>query len=978
MSESNDPFDRFPEMRPIRSIPPLTRVSGIGTTLIGDRDTDAETGTYVKTLAVTVFFVPLLALGAYRVADAPSGGWYFLGKVPLSGLARLWNMLLLLALLAVGGLVGWNAYTHTPEYKAGRQLAQAQQLLAEDRVAEAAAIYRDLILGNTSRAAEARDKLKGLIETPRGSLEQTAAVFKVAVELHQLNRSVVPDLYQRGATQAQAHADDEPAGALALLESVAPLAPPRADVLAVRRRLLERLLAQDPQNAELASRLAVACSEQGDEARCEAVLVPFADRLGALEGAAILGHIYARKRLYDKAVALLEPYLDAHLPRLHAAEKKFKDATAGLPQRVLEQLKAGTATDFDYQRYHASNMHEQQAMIQAYLLRKLQEDPAARAAERELEGQRRAVSVALDLGMVLIERAQTLADGAARRKDLEKAEKTFLAIKDQGAPDHDYRLYLGRINYWLGKPGEGRKLFDELLERNNRDSKTLFAVAHALREVGEVSAARDLIEEAYNHEGNTPQRQTLALSRAIIHRDLDDRIAWLAKADPESVEVRALLSSARGQKAEQEGKDAEAVGHYRAALAAYASMPEETATLNNSAMAHLALYRLTAEARQLDDAMTKLEKAAALRPDDTIVLRNASSLLLPNAIRDLMGKDLDLKILKSAADLELLAFLYRNRDGKADYVARLRKHPAARKACTYCDKLMVLSPKQAYPYGQLAHLYGWTRDTEGLRGVWGRLKGVELDLADHNKELLDTFTGNKDSKNLEDLRNALKRTGAILAEARKTGGATLAAAASSHIQAVLHGESLPPATDLPVPNADALVRLAEEAHAAAPSQATAELLFSTLAYRAHHTLAGQGGAYGALAKRTQRSLGSSVLTYVLARPGPLCDKALANADVQRGITLQIDQLKAFPDDVSPATWAWLRAAHPQEAARVAKTLLADPLAQLQRSIGQALSPLGSGTILDGYLTLRLSGKEAEAAAVFKRAAAQGVPLPEEN
>src|SRR5436190_20370320 len=88
-------FERFPEMKPINSPPSLSTINGLGLMAYGGRDHDPETGTYVKTHCLVILFIPILALGAYRVADAPGGGWYFLGKVPPSGVARLRNWLVL-------------------------------------------------------------------------------------------------------------------------------------------------------------------------------------------------------------------------------------------------------------------------------------------------------------------------------------------------------------------------------------------------------------------------------------------------------------------------------------------------------------------------------------------------------------------------------------------------------------------------------------------------------------------------------------------------------------------------------------------------------------------------------------------------------------------------------------------------------------------------------------------------------------------
>ena len=49
-------------LRPVQSPPTLWTVNGCGLTAYGARDHDPETGTYVKTQCLSVFFVPVLAL----------------------------------------------------------------------------------------------------------------------------------------------------------------------------------------------------------------------------------------------------------------------------------------------------------------------------------------------------------------------------------------------------------------------------------------------------------------------------------------------------------------------------------------------------------------------------------------------------------------------------------------------------------------------------------------------------------------------------------------------------------------------------------------------------------------------------------------------------------------------------------------------------------------------------------------------------
>jgi hypothetical protein len=70
--------DRFPDMTPLSSPPVLFTMDGVGTTVYGHRDYDTKTQTYVKTMYFCVVFIPVVALRAYRVADAENG-WYSWG-----------------------------------------------------------------------------------------------------------------------------------------------------------------------------------------------------------------------------------------------------------------------------------------------------------------------------------------------------------------------------------------------------------------------------------------------------------------------------------------------------------------------------------------------------------------------------------------------------------------------------------------------------------------------------------------------------------------------------------------------------------------------------------------------------------------------------------------------------------------------------------------------------------------------------------
>ncbi len=112
--------------RPIDSPPGLGTLNGFGFSVYGERDRHPN-GTYVKTRFLTALFVPLLPLDAYRVADGEDGGWYFLGKVPLTPLHAWWRKLLAVGLVLA--VLGWglSSYFDSEGYRLKQAIAAAQE-----------------------------------------------------------------------------------------------------------------------------------------------------------------------------------------------------------------------------------------------------------------------------------------------------------------------------------------------------------------------------------------------------------------------------------------------------------------------------------------------------------------------------------------------------------------------------------------------------------------------------------------------------------------------------------------------------------------------------------------------------------------------------------------------------------------------------------------------------------------------------------
>jgi tetratricopeptide (TPR) repeat protein len=959
---------KFPDLQ-IGRKPGLGSFNGLGMTLIGRRDYDHETGTYVATHCFTFLFIPIIALGAYRVADAPTGGWYCLGKVPLSRFARGWNVFLVLAIFGLIGGIWWNHHTGTPEYAAGKKLREADAAAAAGQGGQAARLCREVIDGNTPKAEEAKTKLRGLITDPPGPPSEAAAVYAVAVELHRENRCPVADLFDKGKALAVKHADADPAAALALLEVIAPFAPDAEAELALRRDLLERLHAKSPDDPDVASKLAAVYEAKSELAKCEKLLAPFGKRLGTRDGAAILGRIYAARGEHDKAYDLLRPFVDARLPQLRTAEQNMAGLFKAAQQRVIDSLRSGNAPGFDYARHKASNQDQKEAMVDDYIAAQMRNDPALREALKQRIAQREVVGAALDLGLVQVQRAQGMPE-PGRTDELKAAEQTFLSVRGFAGEDPLYRITLGQVYHWLGRPADGKKLFDEFLASRNHSAEAVVQVAGALREVGDHSGARKLAEDAYARQTDATAKQQVAVFRALVPIDLDDKILWLSRSSPDDSFVQAALATARGYKAEQDGKDDQAADQFRRAIDVYGRMPETSSTLNNSALSYLALYQVTLDRAELTRGMDRLDRAIALDPSNSITLSNGMTALLTSTLRDVVGTEVDLKAIKGGASWDLLPYLYRTPAERAALHDRFAAHPGTVKARGYAEKLMTLAPKREESYATLAGIAAQARDLAALKAVLARVERTELDLADQEQKQKDYLSGAADAKKLDEQKKRAARAEAALAAARPLKGRTFAVAVGRYVSARQAGWIYGEPAD-----ADELVKLAEEAHAAAPSAGSESTLESALLFRAHLALIKESPEYAKAAERTRRSVGNWLVYHVLSSDGPLRAKAAANPDVKRLAEVQVEDFRRDPDGSGPGTWVLLRAVLPAEADAVAKKHKADERERVNQQISRKLHPdSATGALTESWM-LMLEGKDAEAKKVLAAVAAKGIPMP---
>jgi len=845
---------KFPKMTPTKSPPALMRLNGCGVGMYGKRDLDAETRSYVSTWCISILFAPVFCLRAYRVAPASANSWYFLGREPLSSLAKWWNASILAGALAMVGVVQFQNYISTPEYRAKRQMAQAAELASRGELANAARTYKNLALQHTPEAAHAVSADEDLLQNKIDSapLDQATGVIEACGELSHHDFAIpAQEIVDKGLKIAAARGDADPAGAVQLLDQLRSLVSDTRAIDDRRLALLTQWAAKEPQNLDAVAPLAMLLSDKGDSAGAKKLLMPVKDNLGDGEGARVLGMILAREGDLDGSYKLLWPYVKTRLADLHQAEQAFEETAKTLSDRALQKLRNHEGPDAFYTRHDAAATEdEKQRLVDDYISAQMKDDPAYARSQAELVKQAAVVPVAMELGIVMLNQAQSQPDQSRRNAELQSAEDVFLAIGGVASDSDTYRLSLGQVYYWLGKQAEGRKLFDEYLVSKARSFNSLLELAGQYRQLGSDVEARAMGEEAYSKAGTSQERFGAANFRSLCPKDLDDKIAWLRKCDPADANVKASLSEAKGNKAMEEGDDQQAAQDFQSAIDAYASMPRTAGTVNDAAIAYCGLFQANGDRASLDRGIDYFQQAVDLSPSDTVLIFNAASTILDGAIQDVIGDSIDLRALHAPADMSTLSSLYKDATSRAAVVAKLKSHPGTVRALSYLQKLMVIAPKRIESYQTVYQVAAFAHDEDALRALEQHLKAAGLDSSEQLADAKSAISGEKDQKNVKLMETYLAKENVTLAAVRSRGDRTTAAAIDSVVATMLSLDATNGGQD-----ADQIVNLAQEAERISPSGRATGLINAALFNRAVKRLRKSDPGFDAFAAKFARQMG---------------------------------------------------------------------------------------------------------------------------
>lgn len=958
---------------PIEKAPSQSTFNGIGTRLYGQSYLSGSNELYTKVLYFTILYIPILAFGRY-LAHKYEGNEYILGKGKLSNISKAWNFIVTLALVGSLSFVMYQKHTTSPEYIAKTQYEESLELI-EERQFEAAINQLKLVYrGGTSYTSLATEKLDSLMATDflnQLTPEETLTVVKNATSLTLL--------FPKRLESYEVYYDK--------FESMNPLvASSFADLIvsntqdetkiqlyeSKNHRLLETIYRDNKNSFAIAQKYAVLEERLNRCAACIEILEPHTEQLGTSEGARILGQAYAQQRKINEAYALLSPYVEIHIKNYHSSEEQYNQALQKVWEDTIEYLNSGNAPASFYTKYDNASEQEQGQMVDDFYIKRRDSSAIVAAAEKQYLESTGVVPVALDLGMVLLNRASMESDNDSRNSLLQQAESTFLSVKNYAGDSDEFQLYLGQVYYWLGKEESGDALFAELLEKYQRSHNVLISLSSTLRDLGAFSKAQEYALEAYESATELSDKQSYAQTLALLADDTDKKIEWLSKADQSNAYVKGDLLTSKGNKASSDNKNAKALDYYQQAIEVYKKIPESSVQFNNIALIYMSKYRISFDQKDFDSALLNLDKAVALSPEDSIVLSNAASQHLSNAYTDLLSPFIDFKALEYSPSLSQFGFLYKDQQGKDVFRKQLRKHSSFNKAMSYMEKAMLLAPKNVTILDDLTTVYSFMDDEKSLEKLVSRFKNVELDLkAMETDQQNYREQVNKEEKiaSREQQITSMEKRAALLGNKQNTVNQSILQSYIYSVKSDLYsyGKSY---------DADALLAVTRNNVTKRPSARTYSNLESAIVHKLLEQATTEIDGFKEFYS-TYNNISSDIGVFCMSLSNnPEFKSMVANSRIGKEyISLISASVNRFPDFPNIYDWKTLKELGHQSADSVAKTLAENVRSEYIDQLTYKRNVNKEYIAYHKMLKQELIGNDAAAKKIYEDAVSAGAILP---
>lgn len=879
---------------------------------------------------------------------------------------------------ALGGLGGYQ-YLKSDGYVNGKVLSQADAAFEAGELTTAMSLYKELIDNSDTYRQRAGTKVRKIVSPATlktASTDEFAGALEVFTSFDVTPiRNLSDEVYELAISRIkESDIDTNDANANAdihkLLHAAGQLNEEGEDLSELDLKLVNLINAADPQNLEAAAELAQIYYLGEDLEKAKSVLMPVRDNLTDSEGARTLGQIFIAEGNNNEAYPLLSAYTSGRLKTLQIAEAEFFELQTELWDAQFNQLNAGSGPKSFYDELDTMSDAEQQLFVNEYIVEKLEANATYQAKFESYREAAAIVPVVMDFGILQLRTAEAETSVDARNAELKSAEETFLSIRNIVGDDDEYKLYLGQVYFWLGKQDDGQALFDEILASNGRSAEALLAVSSTLRNLGKVGDAGDLAQEAYDASTSDQIRYEAAIILQVMAVDSDDRIMWLERADPNSPYVQANLKEAQGHLAAEKGDTKAAEKLYREAIRYAETLPEHSTNFNNTALTYFALHRVNGDIATYQNGVELMSKAVDLSPENGILMGNASSTLITNALYETVGDEIDYAYLQTLPSISDISYHYTNAEEKDVLREKVKAHSDFQKGVSYLERAVLLSPNSAMNYLNLSGIYFFLDDDEAMSDLADKMANNKIDISALTQSNVSYVKG---EDRTEELRK-LKEREAYFVErlsARNLGKATKSALHAKLVgvlqRQIGYGES------------DAISKALEQAEQAVSLSASTyadSTLSDILLTQASIEAAREFPRYNDARERSLRNLSDATLVALwIGQDDEVADWLKSNTYVKRAIAIEVAEVNKFPKGIGAADWALLKAGQRGEAELLVENMVQSELMAAMHRIALIAGPMSGETLARDHWNRAVRGQPGIDPAKLAEAEKLGLYVP---
>ena len=894
---------------------------------------------------------------------------YILGKEPVSGFCKGYNMLAILAALGLFGFTGWKSYTSSPTYLSGKQMKAAEAALASKDYPDAADKFLEIIDKRWPDQREANDQMIATFEEGLRSDKAEDVAGLIALAPRTDNKKLVESSIKGGKRSIDRFESTDLMGTVSILKELRKLVPLDNELLAKRTTILEKVVVEKPDNIEAKTELAEVYYDGASYAKAAALLEPVQAKLEPDDrGTLFLGKSLSELGRYSDAIPLLKAYVEPKMKALRAAESKYNRESERAYKTAFTKLDNGSGPESFYTRLDAASEAEQGLIVSNQVNSMMEKDRRYMKSIEDFQKANEVVPHAFDLGLAQLFNARTLSPGDEQKTGFEEAEKTFLSFQTSAGESDEYRLFLGQVKYWLGKSDEGKELFDQLLESNKRSNQSLLMIGSTLRELGERAVAGDYFEEAYENGKNTEEKQNAATARALTVSDSEDKLKWLQRSNTESPEIQVRIANVKSRMASDRGDTEEAIKFMRESVAGLEKLGDSVSALNNRGLAYMELFELTGDPGDYQKGANEMTKALELNPNDGIIVTNSLSTLMTSSMIKVLAPHFDFKTLKGTISDDMLKMLYHDQSGYDKLTAQITAIPEFEKARSLAERGMLIAPKSPSSYGLAVRYHTLAQERDLVAKIGNSIKGQELDTAETIEETKKRWTESGAAENLAEIKISIKKQDEDLAD--------LEAGTLEHYYSILkraesetylsfHGE---PA------QLEHHLGIAKKVQEVKPCR-LADYVVTELHFSMADRELQSSTEYQSLYKATKRSWNEKDrILWALTRDD-LKPQLLENEHLKAAYQLTSDYIEKFPKGSSINSWGVIHAFSPEKGQLIKKQIEKEGRVESSIAFRKAMSPLDPGAPLREYLLHRMRGDFAKADQAMAEAKERGIPLP---